>query len=130
MSAANGVVVLIARFLLAAIFIWSGWGKIADIGGTAAYMATSGLSPLLAWPSAFFELIGGTFILIGFQTRWTALAFAIFTLATAFLFHTNFAEPMQQVNFFKNLAMSGGFLMLFVYPHNHYSIEAFWAGED
>jgi len=130
MTTTNGLVVLIARFLLAAIFIWSGWGKIADIGGTAAYIATSGLPPTLAWPSAFFELIGGLFILIGLWTRWTALVMAIFCLVTAFLFHTNFAEPMQQINFFKNFAMAGGFLMLFVYPHNHYSIEAVWTEED
>lgn len=130
MTAPNGLIVLLARILLSAIFIWSGWGKIADIGGTAAYIATSGLPAAFAWPTAFFELIAGIFILIGFQTRWTALVLAIFCLLTALFFHTDFADPMQQINFFKNMAMTGGFLMLFVYPHNHYSIEAVWTEED
>lgn len=130
MTTANGLVVLIARFLLAAIFIWSGWGKIADIGGTAAYIATTGFPSQLAWPSAFFELIAGLFILTGFQTKWTALVLALFCFVTAFMFHTNFAEAMQQIQFFKNFAMAGGFLMLYAHPHNHYSIEAFWTGED
>lgn len=130
MIASNGLVVLLARILLSGIFIWSGWGKIADIGGTAAYIAASGLPSALAWPTAFFELIAGLFILLGFQTKWTALALALFCLLTALLFHTNFADPLQQINFFKNLAMAGGFLMLYAYPHNHYSIEAVWTEED
>lgn len=130
MIASNGLVVLLARILLSSIFIWSGWGKIADIGGTAAYIATSGLPSTLAWPAAFFELIAGLFILLGFQTKWAALALALFCLVTALLFHTNFADPLQQINFFKNLTMAGGFLMLYAYPHNHYSIEAVWTEED
>ncbi|WOK36662.1 DoxX family protein [Sphingomonas sp. C3-2] len=130
MTTFNGLIVLLARVLLSAIFIWSGWGKVADIGGTAAYIASSGLPTILAWPSAFFELIVGLFVLIGFQTKWAALALAFFSFVTAFLFHTGFADPMQQINFFKNLAMTGGFLMLYAYPHNHYSIEAVWTEED
>ena len=130
MARTDALAVLIARILLSAIFIWSGWGKIADIQGTGVYIATSGLPSLLAWPAAIFEFIFGLFILLGIQTRWTALAFAAFCIVAALFFHLDWGERGEQINFFKNLAMAGGFLMLYAHPHNHYSIEAFWTGED
>lgn len=130
MARTDAFAILIARILLSAIFIWSGWGKIADIQGTGVYIATSGLPSALAWPAAIFELIFGLFILVGFQTRATALAFAAFCIVTALFFHSDWGERGEQANFFKNLAMAGGFLMLYAHPHNHYSIEALWTGED
>ena len=129
MTAINGFATLIGRILLATIFIWSGWGKIADIGGTAAYIGSAGIPGDFAWPAAFFELFGGLFILIGYQTRIVAAVFAGFCVITAFLFHTNFADAMQQINFFKNLAMAGGFLVLASDPANPYSVDHFWAGK-
>lgn len=130
MTGLNEIATLIGRVLLAAIFVISGWGKIVDITGTSAYIASSGLPEMLAWPVAFFELIAGLCILLGLFTRWVALALAGFCLITALIFHTNWIDPMQQINFLKNLTMAGGFLVLFGHPHNHFSIEALWSGED
>jgi len=58
--------------------------------------------------------VGGSLALIaGFKTRWAALLLAGFSLASAALFHNNFADQMQMINFMKNVAMAGGFLLLF-----------------
>ena len=58
------------------------------------------------------ELGGGLAILTGVFTRWTALALAAFSIASALVFHANFADPMQAINFWKNVAIAGGFLTL------------------
>lgn len=129
MTTINGLTTLIGRILLAAIFIISGWGKIVDIAETSATIGRSGLPEEFAWPVAFFELIGGLFILAGVFTRATAILLAGFCLITALMFHTNFAEPVQLVMFLKNLAMAGGFLVLASDPANPYSMDHVWAGK-
>lgn len=129
MTTINGLTTLIGRILLSAIFIFSGWGKIVDIAETSATIGRSGLPEEFAWPVAFFELIGGLFILGGVFTRATAILFAGFCLITALIFHTNFGEPVQLVMFLKNVAIAGGFLVLASDPANPYSMDHFWAGK-
>ncbi|WP_193177114.1 DoxX family protein [Oricola nitratireducens] len=110
----NSLILLVARILLAFIFILSGWGKFFAIDGTAGYIASVGLpaATLLAWAAAIFELAGGIAILVGFRTRETAWALAAFSVFTGFAFHFHPADQMQMIMFMKNLAMAGGFLAL------------------
>ena len=110
----NSLILLVARILLAFIFILSGWGKFFAIDGTAGYIASVGLpaATLLAWAAAIFELAGGIAILVGFRTREVAWALAAFSVFTGFAFHFNPADQMQMIMFMKNLAMAGGFLAL------------------
>lgn len=108
----NPYVHLLGRILLALIFIVAGVGKISDPAGTAGYMQSVGLPGFLVWPTIALEVLGGIAIIIGFQTRIAAFALALFTLAAAALFHTNFADPMQSIMFMKNLSMAGGLLLL------------------
>nr|WP_316643185.1 DoxX family protein [uncultured Roseateles sp.] len=44
------------------------------IAGLAAWMATQGLPPGLAWPLVIAETLGGTLILLGLHGRWASLA--------------------------------------------------------
>lgn len=120
------VTLLVARILLALIFIMAGLGKFADIGGTAGYIGSVGLpaATLLAWLSAIFETVGGLAILIGFRTREAAWALAAFCVVSALLFHNNFADQMQMIMFMKNLAMAGGFLVLSVAGPMSLSLDA------
>lgn len=69
------------------------------------------------------EFGGGLAILFGFLTRTTALFTAGFTLLTAFLFHSNFAEGVNSLMFMKNLTISGGFLLLAITGPGAYSID-------
>ncbi|MCX2863527.1 DoxX family protein [Paucibacter sp. PLA-PC-4] len=110
---------LAGRVLLALIFVLAGPGKLANPAGTAAYMASSGLpaNHLLALAVGAFELLAGLALIIGFQTRWAALALAGFTLVASFMFHAFWALPaeqqmMQQLLFMKNIALAGGLLVL------------------
>ena len=101
-----------SRVLLAHIFVISGWSKIAGYAGTQAYMTSVGL------PGAFLplvialELLGGVALIVGFHTRWVALALAAFSIVAALIFHNNFADQMQMIAFMKNLAIAGGLLVL------------------
>ena len=59
-----------------------------------------------------FEIVGGLFILLGFLTQLTAVAFAGFSIVSALLFHFQLDDQMQFLMFYKNIAMAGGFLAL------------------
>jgi putative oxidoreductase len=102
---------LAARILMSQIFIISGIGKITGYAGTQAYMAKMGVPGALLPLVILTELGGGLALLFGFQTRWVALALAGFTLVSALIFHMNFSDQVQMINFMKNLAMTGGLLM-------------------
>lgn len=104
---------LAARILMSQIFIISGIGKITGYAGTQAYMAKMGVPGALLPLVILTELGGGLALLAGFQTKWVALALAGFTVLSALIFHLNFSDQMQMINFMKNLAIAGG-LLLFV----------------
>jgi len=122
----NSAIVLLGRILLSIIFILSGFGKLTNIAGTAGYFASYNL-PL---PTAtavivgLIELLGGIAVLIGFQTRIAAYILAIFSIATALVAHMGWADVMQLINFQKNLAMAGGFLVLAAYGPGAYAVDA------
>ena len=103
---------LLGRVGLSLIFIISGWGKIAGYAGTQQYMEAMGVPGGLLPLVIALELGGGLAILGGAFTRWIALALAAFSLASAALFHADFGDAAQAINFWKNVAMAGGFLML------------------
>ena len=98
--------------LLCAIFLVSGFGKLAAVAGTQGYMKAYGLPPVLIWAAAALEIVGGALILIGFLTRPTAVVLAGWCLVTAVIFHTAFSDQNQMINFLKNMAMAGGFILL------------------
>ena len=120
----NGFIALVGRILLASIFLISGFGKLTDIAGTTAYMASAGLPSSLAWPAAIFETVAGLAIILGVFTRLFALLLALFCLMTALLFHSNLSDPMQAANFWKNVALAGGFLVLMAYNGVSHSLDS------
>jgi len=122
----NAIPLLLARVGLSIIFILAGFQKLTGIEGTAGYIASVGLPmpTLLAWGAGLFELIAGAFILVGFMTRPTALAFAAFCVVSAVIFHFNFADQIQSILFMKNIAMAGGFLALFASGPGEMAIDA------
>jgi len=111
------------RILLALVFIVAGLGKLGDVQGFAGYMASGGLPAILAWPAIAFEIVAGLALLVGFQTRITALALAGFSIVTAIMFHFVPADQMQMAIFFKNFAMAGGYLMLVAHGAGAWSLD-------
>lgn len=113
----------LGRLLLAYIYVTSGWSKITSYAATAEYMNTYGVPGELLPLVIAVELGGGLLIAFGLLTRLTALVMAAFTIATAIFFHTDFSDSAQMINFNKNLAMAGGFLVLAAFGPGRWSVD-------
>lgn len=122
--------ILLARILMMALFVLFGWGKLIDFSGTAAYMANEGL-PLPTLAAAvviLMEFFVGLALVLGLYTRPLALLLALYTLGTALIGHHFWtmagAERMANaINFYKNLAIIGGLLLLCVTGPGKYSLD-------
>ena len=123
-------VAVLGRIALALIFLWSGYGKLADITGTVGYMNAYHLpmANVLVWPAALLELVGAGMLLVGWKVRWAAIALAAFTIISAATFHNFWAAPPDQelnqtIHFMKNVAIMGGLLQVFAFGAGRYAIE-------
>ena len=114
---------LLARLLLAHIFILAGLSKIGAYSGTQGYMEAMGVPGMLLPLVIAFEILGGLAVAIGLKTRLVALALAAFSVLTAVLFHADFSDQTQMILFMKNLAMAGGFLLLYVHGADRFSLD-------
>ncbi len=113
-------IVVAARALMALIFIVAGIRKLLAWGASVGYFTKLGipLPELLLALTIAFEIVGGIALVIGWQTRYVAIALAFFTMVSAFIAHAFWAaEPPQfngqLLNFLKNAAMAGGFLLFY-----------------
>lgn len=125
MSSLQSAASAVGRVLLAHIFIISGLSKVANPAGTIGYIQSVGAPlPEVAYAIAVFvEVVLGIALLVGFKARLAAAGIALFTVAAAFLFHTNFADQMQQIMFLKNLTIAGGLLMVVAFGAGTYSLD-------
>ena len=122
---------LVGRILLALIFITSGFSKITGFEGTVGYISSKHLPlpQVAAAVAVACELGGGLLLAIGFKARWAGLVLAIFTLAAGFLFHDywSLTEAAQvaanKINFWKNVSIAGGMLMVFAFGPGRYSVD-------
>ncbi|WP_211829980.1 DoxX family protein [Kistimonas asteriae] len=120
----TAIVDLLGRVGLSVIFLLAGISKIQYYEANAQFLASGGLPAELLPLVIAFELIGAILLVVGYQTRLAALAFAGFSVATALLYHNNLADQMQFLLFFKNIAMAGGFLVLAAHGAGEFSIDA------
>lgn len=113
---------LVGRILIALLFVPAGFSKITGFSGAVGYIASKGLPmpQVLAAVTVVVEIGAGLALLIGLQARWAATVLFVFTLLAAFLFHNFWAYPAEQqlaqsINFYKNLAISGGLLFIMAF---------------
>ncbi len=118
---------LLARAMLAYIFIVEGIGKIGGYAGVAEYMQSHGVDGRLLPLVILTELGGGLLVLFGLKTRWAAIALFGFCLLTALFFHTGADQAIQLQ---KNVAMAGGFLALALLGPGAWSLDAWRARAD
>jgi putative oxidoreductase len=131
---------LIARIMMAWIFIPSGASKLLDNATTTAYISnTTGLpfASFLGWGTGLFEVVFGLAIITGFQTRIAGLALAAFCVATALLFHAGkgavpglseqailLLTELHLYMIFKNISMAGGLVVLAMFGPGGWSVDA------
>ena len=130
MAASNSdVILLIGRIFLGWIFVRSGYGKIFDIPAYAATFPARGLPTFLAYIAVPAEFFGGIALILGLATRYLVLVMVIFMLVATFSSHrywefTDVAvRRAQDSSFYKNIAMLGGLLLLFVGSSGRFSID-------
>jgi putative oxidoreductase len=113
------------RVLIGLPFAMSGFSKLAAIGPTTDLIRAAGLPlPTLALAVAVLvELGGGLALVAGFRARFAATALAVFSLATALAFHSNFADQNQMIHFLKNVMMAGGLLQIVAFAAGALSID-------
>ena len=114
---------LIGRIFISALFLISAYDKIFSIDGSMSWMEGFGVPGLLLYPAIALEIILPFFIIIGYQARIAAGLLAIFCLATAFIFHLNFIDPMQKISFLKNIGLAGGFLFILANGTKEWAID-------
>ena len=121
----NKISQLAARILLGQIFLISGLQKIGGYEGTQGYMEAMGVPGMLLPLVIALEVVGGLAIVAGWQTKLASMALAAFTLAAAMIFHNNFSDQIQMIMFMKNIAITGGFMLLLAYGAGAYSIDGY-----
>lgn len=117
----DSTVSLIARMLMAYIFLVAGWGKITAYTATVGYMEAMGVPGALLPLTILVEFGGGLALLFGFQARFAALGLGVFSIITAFIFHGGAEDA---INFMKNFAMAGGLFFLMLHGAGKFSVDA------
>ena len=126
----QNLLALAGRFLLAAIFVISGFGKIGGFDGVAGYIASKGLPmpQVLAALTIALELGGGLLLIVGYKVRWVALLFFLWLIPTTLIFHKfwgiDAAQVQNQMNhFLKNVSIMGGMLLVMAFGPGAYSLD-------
>ena len=117
------IVDVFGRIFLSAIFLINGIGKIFHYEGTIQYMENFNVPGNLIIPAIIVEILFPILLIIGYQTRFSALVLSLFTLILAVIFHTNFSDQIQLISFLKNIAIAGGFLIILVNGAGKYSVD-------
>ena len=115
----ENVLNLLGRIAIAALFLPAGLNKLVAIEGTSGYFASLGLPgvAIFVWLVIAIEVLGGIALIIGYQTRFVAIGLAFFTVLASIAGHAFWAAPVDaafiaQLLFFKNIAVTGGLLIL------------------
>src|SRR6266542_3083072 len=121
-----GVVTLLGRILLGAIFVLSGLHKVMDPQGTQQYMAAMGMpwTPFFLVGAIILELAGGISLMLGAWTRIGTAALLVLMIPTTLIFHTHFADQNQFIHFLKNLSMMGGLVYVWTFGPGRLSLDA------
>ena len=117
------VIEVLGRIFLSGIFLINGVGKIFSYEGTIQYMESFSVPGYLALPAIILEILFPLLLIIGYQTKIVALVMMIFTIVVAIIFHTNFDDHMQFITFFKDIAIAGGFIIIFVNGPGRFSLD-------
>ena len=123
MSKNTDALAFVGRCLMAVMFLMSGFGKVVAPAATIAWITSTGLPmPAVGYAvSIVIEVGGGILPVLGWQTRILGVILSLFAIATAFIFHRNFADQHQLFHFLKNIAVMGGLFQLMAFGAGNFS---------
>ncbi|MDA8486990.1 DoxX family protein [Kluyvera sp. Awk 3] len=129
-GASRDLLLLIARIAIVLLFILSGYPKMLHYNGTVQYMASIGtpMPALAAIIAIVMEVPAVILVILGFFTRPLAVIFLFYTLGTAVIGHhywnmTGDAVMPNMINFYKNISISGAFLLLAIVGPGRISLD-------
>jgi putative oxidoreductase len=129
---------LVGRFLLALIFVLSGFGKLTNFSGTAGFMAHSGMPQALVIPGLIVSILAelglGLLIVVGYKARIAAILLFLWLIPVTIMFHfipwreavahgDKMGAMMQQINYMKNISIMGGLLLLASFGAGAWSVD-------
>ena len=113
----------LARVLMAQVFLILGCRKAIYYDDTVGWMESMGISGFFLPLVIVVEIFGSLGLIFGWKTRLCAILLSGYCFLTALLFHMDFLDPIQQISFMKNIALSGGLLFIFASGSGRYSID-------
>ncbi len=113
----------VGRILIVVMFLQSGVGKLGSYAAARHYMAAQEVSPLVVPLVTALAVVSSVAIILGWRTRLFALILAGFCVGTALLFHADFADQTQAILFFRNISITGGFLIVFARGAGRFSLD-------
>lgn len=126
--------ILAARILIGITFVQSGWPKLLSYGDTVNGLVHRGVPDFFAYLAPAVEFFGGLAVMFGLVTSYAALLMLLFTIAATITAHRfwEYADPAQyraqSINFWKNISMMGGMVLLFVTAGGRFSLDAWIFG--
>ena len=114
---------ILGRIFLSTIFIIEGLRKLFFQEQTIEFMEAYGVPAILFIPSVIVEILFPLLIIVGYKTKVASLVMILFILTVTIIFHTDFSNEMQLIAFLKNIAIAGGFLIIFTKSTGKYSID-------
>jgi putative oxidoreductase len=121
---AENFILLASRLLMAWIFLHEGVFLVLNFDAASAGMAKAGVPAFALVATIVLQLGAGIAIAVGWHARLGAMALGLFCLATAVLFHNNFANRNELLHFEKDLAIAGGMFVLMLRGSGRWSIDA------
>ncbi|MBF6559977.1 MAG: DoxX family protein [Candidatus Binataceae bacterium] len=138
MDGSRNLIALAGRFLLALIFVLSGFQKLTSPSGAIGYITHGGIPHALIYPalvaSILVELGLGLLLMVGFKARWAAILMFLWFIPVTIMFHflpyreavaqgQTMMAMMQQINFMKNISIMGGLLLIAAFGSGTYSLD-------
>jgi putative oxidoreductase len=132
MTPLTNFIALVARILLAILFVQGGYNKLfGGTAGTVATMASHGIPfpNILVWGAIAVELGVGLCLMAGLLTRWAALILAAYTAALGLIFHAYWLAPaaearFERIIFFNHISIIGGMLAIVAFGAGCLSLDA------
>lgn len=115
---------LLARLLLAAVFLYDGWLILRAPEPTMGYLEQFGVPGALIYPALALEVVGGLLVAIGLAARPAALALGGFCVLTAMIFHHNLGDSGEAIQFGKDFGLAGGWVLLSVVGAGRFAVDA------
>ena len=117
------IIEALGRIFLSTIFLIEGFKKLFFREQTIEFMEAYGVPAILFIPSVIVEILFPLLIIVGYKTKVASLVMILFILTVTIIFHTDFSNEIQLITFLKNIAIAGGFLIIFARSTGKYSID-------